>query len=223
MPEIGISMLRVLERLGHSVTYSPEQTCCGRLAFDSGKIDEARDRARRQLALFADASAIVTPSPACAAMMRHEYAGLLAGSGDPHEIAQITGRIHEFSHLLVEVLGVDDVGARYAETVAIQECCNTRRSGARPDSMRRLLSRVRGLRIVEEPRQDCCGFGGPFALAFPELSASMGGLRADSFVRASASCFVSNDPGCLLQMRGILGRRAKPIRGVHIAEVLATV
>jgi L-lactate dehydrogenase complex protein LldE len=223
MPEVGISKVRVLERLGHTVTFNAAQTCCGRPAFDSGLIADARAIARRNLAIFADAEYIVTPSASCAAMMKREYPTMLSDPAESHEARLIVERASEFGHFLVHTLKVEDVGARYPESVAIQECCNTGRAGATPGEMRRLLSKVTGLTIVDEPVRDCCGFGGPFSLQFPGLSTAMGTLRADSVIKAAARCYVSNDPGCLLQLRGIMGRRAKPIRGLHLAEVLAAV
>lgn len=222
MPEIGISMARVLERLGHTVTYDHRQTCCGRPAFDSGRLADAAEIARRQLGIFADAEAIVTPSVSCAAMMRREYPALITGDEEVREARQITERVYEFGHFLVNRLHVEDVGARFQGTAAIQECCNTRRSGGSSGEMRRLLAKVTGLQIVDEPEQGCCGFGGPFAVQFPLLSSSMGMIRADSVLKCAAQYYVSNDPACLMQMRGIMGRRAKPVRGLHLAEVLAS-
>lgn len=221
MPEIGISMARVLERLGHTVTYEHRQTCCGRPAFDSGRLVEASEIARRQLGLFADAEVIVTPSVSCASMMRREYPGLITGDEAVREARMITERVYEFGHFLVNRLRVEDVGAKFHGTVAIQECCNTRRAGGSTGDMRRLLSKVGGLQIVDEPEQACCGFGGPFSMQYPLLSSSMGQLRTDSVLKAGAQYYVSNDPACLMQMRGIMGRRAKPVRGLHLAEVLA--
>ncbi len=222
MPEIGICMARVLERLGHTVTYDSQQTCCGRPAFDSGRLVEAAAIARRQLGIFADAEVIVTPSVSCAAMMRREYGTLITGDEAVREAHQITERVHEFGDFLVNRLHVEEVGARFQGTVAVQECCNTRRSGGAPGDMRRLLSKVAGLRIVDEPDSGCCGFGGPFSMQFPLLSSSMGMMRTDSVLKSAAQYYVSNDPACLLQMRGIMGRRAKPVRGLHLAEVLAS-
>lgn len=223
MPEIGISMLRVLERLGHSVTYNPAQTCCGLPALDVGCRREAADTARRQLGVYGDAEAIVSPSAACAAMMNREYPELFIGTPEEKDARSVATRTHEFSHFLVGVLGVCEVGARYEDVVTVQDCCKSRRAGCAPDEIRKLLAKVRGLRVVEQAEEGCCGFGGPFALAYPALSSAMGEARSDGIFRAGARAFVTNDPACLLQLRGIMGRRAHPIRGVHIAEVLASV
>lgn len=222
MPEIGIAMIRVLERLGHTVSYNPAQTCCGLPALDVGRRAEAAETARRQLGVFGDADAIVSPSAACAAMMNHEYPDLFCGDASEKEARAVAVKTYEFSHFLVGVLGVTDVGARYESVVTVQECCKNRRAGCVPGEVRRLLERVRGLRIVNQPEEGCCGFGGPFAVAYPELSSSMGDMRADSIFKAGAQAFVTNDPSCLLQMRGIMGRKSKSVRGVHIAEVLSS-
>ncbi len=223
MPEIGVSVLRVLERLGHNVTYNPEQTCCGLPPMDAGDRKGAAEMAARQLGVYGDAEAIVSPSAACAAMMRKEYPELFAGTPQEAVANGVAARTYEFTHFLVGVLGVTDVGARYEETVTLQESCRSRRAGCSPDETRRLLGKVRGIKIVETREEGCCGFGGPFALAYPALSSAMGEARSEIIFRTGARAFVTNDPGCLLQMRGIMGRHAKPLRGVHIAEVLASV
>jgi L-lactate dehydrogenase complex protein LldE len=223
MPEIGVSMLRVLERLGHTITYNPAQTCCGLPALDLGCRAEASDTAKRQLGVYGDAEAIVSPSAACTAMMNREYPELFAGMPEEKDARALAVRTHEFSHFLVGVLGVTDVGAHYEGVVTVQDCCKNRRAGCAPGEVRKLLAKVRGLKIVEQAEEGCCGFGGPFCLAYPALSSAMGEARTDVIFRAGAEAVVTNDPACLIQLRGIMGRRAHPIRGIHIAEVLASV
>lgn len=222
MPEIGIAMLRVLERLGHTVSYNPAQTCCGQPALEMGRRGEATKTARRQLGVFGDAEAIVSPSACCAAMMNHEYPDLFCGDPQEKEAREVALRTYEFSHFLVGVLGITDVGARYEGVVSVQECCKNRRAGCAPGELRQLLERVRGLRVVDQADSGCCGFGGPFAMAYPKLSSSMGEIRTDAIYKTGAHAFVTNDPSCLLQLRGIMGRKSKPLRGVHIAEVLSS-
>ncbi len=216
-------MLRVLERLGHQVSYNPEQTCCGLPPMDAGDRRSAIATAQRQLGVYGDADAIVSASASCAAMMRKEYPVLFAGTPSESAAMALSNRTHEFTHFLVGILGVTDVGARYEDTVIVQDGCKSRRCGCVAGESRQLLARVRGLKVVEAREEGCCGFGGPFSLTYPALSGAMGEARADILLHSGANTFVTNDPGCLMQLRGIMGRHAKPLRGVHIAEVLASV
>lgn len=223
MPEIGVAMLRVFERLGHSVSYNPAQTCCGLPHKDVGDLGKAMSTAERQLGVFDDADAVVSPSAACAAMMRKSYPELFAGGPQESRARSLAARTHEFTHFLVGELGVIDVGARFEGTAAVQDCCKNPQAGCGKADCRRLLSKVRGLKLLETGPGDCCGFGGSFSVTHPELSVSMGLACVEAFSRAGARVIVTNDPGCLLQLRGLMGRHAHPLQGVHIAEVLASV
>ncbi|HEY1205923.1 MAG: (Fe-S)-binding protein [Bryobacteraceae bacterium] len=216
-PQVGLAMATVLERLGYEVDFPEEQTCCGQPAFNTGYRDEARSVARHWLRVFRDAERIVVPSGSCASMIAHHYKELL---GD--ECEGIEGRVWEFSKFLTEVAQVEDVGARLDKAVAFHDSCHGLRELGIKEGPRRLLSRVRGLTLREmDTAEECCGFGGTFAVKFPEVSGGMARTKVDSIVRSGAEAVVGIDVSCLMQIRGALSRAGLPVETLHLAEVLA--
>ena len=214
-PRVGMAMAEVLERAGCEVEFREAQTCCGQPAFNSGYREEARAVADHFLKVFAGAEYIVVPSGSCAAMISHHYADLF----DHHEET----RVHEFSQFLTGVLGVDDVGARLDAVVTYHDSCHALRELKIKDAPRRLLANVRDLKLVEmEPAEECCGFGGTFAVKFAELSGAMARTKIEAIERTGAATVVSADPSCLMQIQGALTRAGSDIGTLHLAEVLAS-
>lgn len=227
-PEVGISMVRLLGRLGADVSFLPGQTCCGQPAFNSGYRADARVLAKRFIRVFSDAvendSYIVSPSGSCTTMVRVFYRELLRD--DPEALGaldSLEGRLFELSEFLTEVLGVEDVGAEYAGSVTYHDSCHALRELGVSDGPRRLIRAVRGVSFSEMEMCDvCCGFGGAFSVKYPEVSVSMLEEKLGSIAQTGADTLVSTDMGCLMQIGGAVKKRGLPIRVMHLAELLAS-
>lgn len=224
-PEAGIATVRLLERLGHTVEFAEAQTCCGQLHFNTGYQRDALALARRFVDVFRDAEVVVAPSASCVAMVRHFYPYLARQAGDAEldrELAAFVPRVYELSELLVGPLGLEDVGASLSARVAYHPTCHSLRSlcvGAGPV---RLLEAVRGLQLVDLPRADeCCGFGGTFAVKNPDTSSAILDDKIDAVVESGAEVVTAVDMSCLMQIRGALSRRRIDVHTRHLAEILA--
>lgn len=216
-------MVDVLTGLGHEVDYPEQQTCCGQPAFNCGYQGEARDVAEHFLTTFADAELIAVPSGSCATMVRVFYRELFQGSDREQEAARVGSRTFEFSELLVDKLGVTDVGATLSGRATFHDGCHGLRELGIKDAPRRLLSRVQGLELVEmSEAETCCGFGGTFSVKFPQISTAMAEVKSLSIEQTEADYVISNDPSCLMQIAGYLSRHNKRTRCLHLAEVLAS-
>lgn len=222
-PEIAAATARVLTRAGAEVDLPPGQTCCGQPLYKTGRHVEARDLARRFLDVFAAPDPVVAPSGSCVAMVR-AYPRLLAHDPDRAEQARaLAARTYELSQFLVDVLGVDDLGAELAATAAYHDSCQVSRALGVREQPRRLLAKVRGLTLAEPSRpESCCGFGGGFSLQFPEVSASLTAEKAADLVATGTQMVVCAEPSCLLNLRSHLDKNfpERGIRCLHLAEVL---
>lgn len=221
-PEVGEATVRVLERLGHRVRFPEAQTCCGQPAFNDGFPADAAALAARTIEIFADAAPVVVPSGSCATMIRHFYPGMLARGPYAEPARLLAARTFELSEFLVRVLGRTDVGARWPGRVTYHDSCHLLRELGIRDEPRRLLAAVADLELVEMPYSDhCCGFGGAFAVKFPEVSSAILEPKVERIIATGADAVVANDTGCLLQLAGGLRRRGSTIRTAHLAEILA--
>ncbi len=220
-PDVGIATVRLLRRLGVEVDFPPAQTCCGQPHFNSGYRDDARDLARHTIQAFAGADRVVTPSGSCAAMVKLEYPELFREDPVWHGRAEdLSRRTHELSDFLVNVMGLEDVGARFPGRVTYHMACHLRGLGLAQEP-ERLLRRVRELELVPLERADeCCGFGGSFSVRFPEISGAMVRDKVDRIERTGATAVVATDAGCLMNVAGHRHRRGSRIRAVHLAQVL---
>jgi L-lactate dehydrogenase complex protein LldE len=222
-PEVGVDTVRLLRRLGVTVDFPPGQTCCGLPLFNSGYHREAAAVAARTVRLLGAADHVVVPSGSCAWMVRKEYPVLLERHGGPVvEARALAARTRELSQFLVEVLAVTDVGATFPARVTYHDSCHLLRGLGESRAPRVLMEGVRGLELVELPGADqCCGFGGSFAVRLPQVSAAILDQKLASVEATGASCLVAGDTGCLMQMGGGLCRRRSPVRPLHLAQVLA--
>lgn len=221
-PQVGIHLVELLESLGHAVEYPENQTCCGQPAFNAGYHDEARVLAARFVDLFRHAEAVVTPSGSCAAMVKVFFKELLNAAPCAAAAAALADRTWEAASFLVDKLGVGDVGARFPHRVTCHDGCHGLRELGVRAAARTLLSHVRGLQLVEMTERDsCCGFGGTFAVKFPQISTAMAEIKCRSIEESGAEVVVSSDPSCLMQIQGLLQRGRRPIRCMHLLEVLA--
>lgn len=221
-PRVGLASAKVLKRLGHEVEFRSAQTCCGQPSFNSGQWDMAREAALRAIEVFKGAEVVVGPSGSCVAMIRQFYPELLKDTPHAAAAADLAGRTYEFSEFIVRKLGLDDVGATFARKVTYHDGCHALRELRLKEEPRRLLRAVKGLELIETEEGDtCCGFGGLFSAKFPMISTAMVQVKGGALARTGADFVVSSDPSCLLQIGGWLSREGKPIRPLHIAEVLA--
>ena len=225
-PETGKAVVTVLERLGHQVEFREAQTCCGQMHFNTGYPADALTLMRRMLEVFRGSGLICVPSASCVAMMRDHYPKLAASAGDARleaEVEDFLGRVFEFSELLVDKLGVTDVGASFPHTVTLHTSCHSLRSLHLTDQPARLLAAVRGLHFVALPHNDeCCGFGGTFAVKNADVSTAMGNDKVANIAATNADVCVAGDNSCLMQIDGLLRRRDAPVRCMHLAEILAS-
>ncbi|MEX2606886.1 MAG: (Fe-S)-binding protein, partial [Kiritimatiellia bacterium] len=204
-PEIGFAVVEVLERLGHQVDVPPGQTCCGQPAMNNGYEDETRTVARHILNVFADSEAVVIPSGSCGATIKHFYPELFAGRPEEAQAKALAAKTWEFSEFLVDVLKLEDVGARFPHKVTWHDGCHGLRELHIQQQPRTLLAHVRDLELVEmKEAKSCCGFGGTFAIKFPQISTAMTQVKTGSAEETGAEYIVSNDPSCMLQIQGYL-------------------
>ncbi len=221
-PNVGISMVRILERLGHRVLCPEAVACCGQPAFNSGYWDESRAVAVNVLHQLKEAEVVVIASGSCGAMLKKFYPELFAGTGHAATAQALAGRCYEFSDFLVNRLGVTDLGARFPARVTFHDGCHGLRELGIKQPPRLLLSRVRDLRLVEmSEAETCCGFGGAFAVKFPMISTAMGEVKNASAIGTGAEYIVSNDSSCLMHLQGLLGRQGTRLKTIHLAEILA--
>jgi L-lactate dehydrogenase complex protein LldE len=220
-PDVGVATVRLLRRLGVAVDFPEAQTCCGQPHFNSGYHGEARELARHLIQVFDNGRTVVVPSGSCAAMVKLEYPELFHDDPTWHRRAlDLAGRTHELSDFLVHVLGVEDVGARFEGRVTYHMACHLRGLGLLTEP-ERLLRRVRGLEYVPLERADeCCGFGGSFAVRYPGISGAMVQDKATWIEKAGVRAVVATDAGCLMNIVGCLRRRGSAVRALHLAEVL---
>jgi L-lactate dehydrogenase complex protein LldE len=224
-PRTGQSVVRVLERLGHTVHFPREQTCCGQMHFNTGYRQEAYPLAKRWVEIFADAQAVCVPSSSCVAMMREYYPALARENGDTSMQAALEAllpRVYEFSELLVDCLGVCDVGAYFPHRVTYHASCHGLRSLHLGDKPLQLLRAVRGLELVPlENLEQCCGFGGTFAIKNADVSAAMLTDKMRAVLNTRAEVCTACDNSCLMHLQGMLHRQFAGVRTLHLAEILA--
>jgi L-lactate dehydrogenase complex protein LldE len=224
-PEAGKAVVTLLRRLGVEVDFPLQQTCCGQPMVNTGYLDEAVPVLRNFVDAFGGYDAVVTPSGSCAGSVRHQHAILARRSGDQALVEaarETSSRTYELSEFLVDVLGVTDVGAYFPHTVTYHPTCHSLRLLGVGDRPRRLLEAVRGLRLVDlQAAEECCGFGGTFAVKNAETSVAMGSDKARHVRDTGAEVLVAGDSSCLMHIGGVLSRQRAGVRAMHLAEVLA--
>lgn len=225
-PSTGQAVVRLLRRLGVEVEFPQAQTCCGQPMVNTGYLDEAVPVLRTFVDAFAGYDAVVAPSGSCAGSARHQHSIVAGRSGDEalqEAVAKIAPNVYELSEFLVDVLGVIDVGAYYPHRVTYHPTCHSLRMLGVGDRPQRLLEAVRGIRLVDLPGADqCCGFGGTFAVKNADTSIAMGADKARHIRDTGAEIVVAGDNSCLTHIGGVLSRQRSGVRTVHLAEILAS-
>lgn len=224
-PNVGVATVAVLRRAGCEVVFDERQTCCGQPAFNSGYRKEARKFAERFIGIFeeTDADAIVSPSGSCTAMVRHFYELFPDDENWRIRAEKIAAKTHEFSSFLVNVLKIETVGAQFKGKLTWHDACHGLRDLNIKSEPRRLLKNVAETELIEMENADvCCGFGGTFAVKFPEISAAILDNKIEAIEKSGADAVVSCDASCLMQIGGRLSRTGSKIKPMHIAEILAS-
>ena len=225
-PRTGQAVVRVLERLGHEVEFPLEQTCCGQMHANSGYQLEAVPLVRRFVRVFGEHEAIVCPSGSCTAMVAEQYSRLAELAGDQglaREVQQLTGRVHEFASFLTGVLGLEDVGAYFPHRVTYHPTCHSLRALRVGDAPLRLLGAVRELELTElSEGQECCGFGGTFAVKNADVSTAMLADKLEHVLATRAEVCTALDNSCLMHIGGGLSKLQAGVRTMHLAEILAS-
>ncbi|MGN7456952.1 (Fe-S)-binding protein [Paenibacillus pasadenensis] len=220
-PRVGEAMARILARQGVKLDFPKVQTCCGQPAYNSGYWDEARKTARTILAAFRDSDFVVSPSGSCTYMVHH-YEELFKDEPEAlREARELRSKTYEFTQFLVQVLGVTDIGARFPHKVTYHPSCHGSRLLGVKEEPLELLRGVDGLQLVPLPfAEDCCGFGGTFAVKMADISGAMVTEKADHVKETEAEVLVGLDMACLMNIAGNLRRRGEPVRVLHLAELL---
>lgn len=224
-PETGKAVVRVLERLGHTVEFPAGQTCCGQMHWNTGYQAEALPLLERFVDQFQGAEAVVCPSTSCVGMMRDHYPMMAEQIGDAKliaAVAELVPKVFEFSEFLTRRLGLEDVGAYYPHRVTYHASCHGLRNLALGDGPMRLLKAVRGIDLVEiAGLEQCCGFGGTFAVKNAEVSSAMLAEKTTAILNTKAEACTACDNSCLMHIQGALHRQRTGVKTLHLAEILA--
>ncbi|WP_328811340.1 (Fe-S)-binding protein [Rhodococcus sp. NBC_00294] len=227
-PESAKATVSLLERLGHTVVFPSDQTCCGQMHVNTGYLKEAAPLVRHHVEVFEKSlwDVAVAPSGSCVGSVRHQHAMVARRAGDEDlatRAEDIAGRTYELSELLVDVLGVTDVGAYYPHRVTYHPTCHSLRMLRVGDKPLELLRNVRGMTLVELPQaESCCGFGGTFALKNSETSTAMLSDKMANVLSTGAEVCSAGDSSCLMHIGGGLSRLRTGVKTVHLAEILAS-
>ncbi len=238
-PQTGRAVVTVLERLGHEVDFIESQTCCGQMHLNAGYRPEGLALARKVMNSFERADVIVVPSGSCTSTMRHLWSDVATDEHDENlvrDAGQFAPKVFEFTELLVDVLGVTDVGATFERRVTYHPTCHSLRSIRVGDRPLQLLRQVKGIELVELPEFDsCCGFGGLFAVKNADTSAAMGYDKIANVVASGAEVLCASDNSCLTHIATLAAKSAQNSRSArsatslastfevkHIAEILAS-
>jgi len=224
-PQTGRALVALLERLGHTVDFPLDQTCCGQMHYNTGYQREAVPLVRRFVEVFAEAEVVISPSASCVGMVRDLYPKAAELAGDPglaRAVEALAPRVLELSEFLVNRLGVVDVGAYFPHRVTYHPTCHSLRMLKVGDAPLRLLRAVRGIDLVELPRADeCCGFGGTFAVKNADTSMAMLGDKLHCVLDTRAEFCAAADNSCLMHIGGALHRQRAGVGAIHLAEILA--
>ncbi|RYU80502.1 (Fe-S)-binding protein [Hymenobacter persicinus] len=225
-PNTAMNMVKVLEKLGCAVHYNGNQTCCGQPAYNAGYKAESCEVATKFLNDFPSAEGryIVSPSASCVGMVRNSYAELFEGSPDQGRYHGVQRRIFEMTEFIVDVLGVPSIpGARLSGKYTYHDSCSALRECGIREAPRQLLDAVQGLERLEMAENEtCCGFGGTFAVKFEAISVAMAEQKVEHALATGADYLISTDTSCLMHLDAYIRREKKPIKTLHVADVLAS-
>lgn len=216
-------MIKVLEKAGCTVHYNTNQTCCGQPAFNAGFWGEAKEVCRKFIKDFSGSEYVIAPSASCAGFVKNYYAKMFEDTSSLNEVRSLGERIKEFSEFMINILGVDDVGATFNGKATYHDSCAALRECKIKTEPRKLLSKVKGLELTEmNDVETCCGFGGSFAVKFEPISIAMGEQKITNASNTGAQYIISTDISCLMHIDGCIKHKKEDMQVLHLADVLAS-
>ena len=222
-PSVGFAAVKLLEQAGCEVAVPREQTCCGQPAYNSGDRADATGIARRTIPVLQPFDYVVAPSGSCAGMIRKHWPALFENDQKMSKLAiSVAEKTWELTSFLTDVCGMTSVDAAYDGVAAYHDSCSGLRELGVREQPRKLLESVRGLTVKDLAHpEECCGFGGTFAVKYPDISGRMVSDKAEDIETTGADTLLAGDLGCLMNMAGKLKRRGSAIKVRHVAELLA--
>jgi len=222
-PQTAMNMVKVLEKACCDVSYNTNQTCCGQPAFNAGFLENAKAVAAKFIKDFEGLDYIVAPSASCVGFIRNYYSDLFENSSQHNQVKNLAERTFEFTEFLTQILQIDNYGAELNVRATYHDSCAALRECKIKDAPKRLLSKVKGLELIEMAESEtCCGFGGTFSVKFPEISLSMADQKIENVINTGATHIISTNLSCLMHLEGIIKKKSIPLTTLHIADVLAT-
>lgn len=222
-PSVAFNMVKVLEKAGCTVYYNSNQTCCGQPAFNAGFWGEARDVCQKFIDDFSNEGYIVAPSASCIGFLRNYYKKIFEDTRYTEQVEMIAKKAFEFSEFMIQVLNVDDVGAVFEGKITYHDSCAALRECHLKKEPRQLLSKVKGLELIEmNDTETCCGFGGTFAVKYEAISTAMADQKIINAESTGAEYVVSTDMSCLMHIDGCIKQQNKNLKVLHLADVLAS-
>ncbi len=223
-PETALNMIKVLEKIGCTVNYNEEQTCCGQPAYNAGFWNESKsvcEKLARELGK--NDHTVVSPSASCTGFIRNYYPKIFDNSSLHNDVKDLRGRTYEFSEFIVNVLKVDNLGAYLPLKATYHDSCAALRECHIREEPRKLLMNVSGLELIEMvDTETCCGFGGTFAIKYEPISISMADQKVTNALQSGASVIISTDLSCLMHLNGYIREKGLSMKTMHIADVLAS-
>lgn len=222
-PESAFNMVRVLEKAGCNVQYNKNQTCCGQPAYNAGFREEAKDVCLKFLDDFGGPEYVVAPSASCVGFVRNYYLTLFDNSSYHNQVRELQKRTYEFSEFLVKVLKMENFGAKLEGKATYHDSCAGLRECRIKEEPRKLLSKVKGLQLLEmNDVETCCGFGGSFAVKFESISTAMADQKVTNAMQTGADYIISTDLSCLMHLDGYIQYKQLPLKTMHLADVLVS-
>jgi L-lactate dehydrogenase complex protein LldE len=222
-PQTAFNMVKVLEKLGCDVEYNAKQTCCGQPAFNAGFWDVSKDVCSKFIEDFSGSEYIVAPSASCTGFVRNYYSKLFENSSYHNDVKALQSRTYELSEFMIKVLNIDNVGASFPAIATYHDSCAGLRECKIKQEPRRLLSKVKGLQLVEmNDVETCCGFGGTFAVKFEAISIGMADQKSHNAADTGAEYIISTDLSCLMHIDGYIRKNGLQLKTIHLADVLAS-
>jgi L-lactate dehydrogenase complex protein LldE len=222
-PQTGMNMVKILEKLGVDVHYNGNQTCCGQMTFNSGFWDEAKEIGAKFIRDFPNDRPVISPSASCSGMIKNYYPWLFHNTALHYEYKQLKKNMVEFTDFLVNVLKMDEIGAEFNHVVTYHDSCAALREYGIREEPRALLSKVRGLTLIEMKNNDvCCGFGGTFSVKFEPISTAMAEQKVKHALETGAEYIVSTDSSCLMHQQAYIDKHQLQMKTIHIIDVLAS-
>ena len=221
-PEVGMNTVKILEKVGCEVVYNDNQTCCGQPAFNAGFMKESKSVCTKFLKDFSGDEIIVAPSGSCVGFIRSNMDALFGDGLHKEDATRIKNNIYELTEFLLDVKKVDDLGASFDAKATYHDACGALRECGIKEGPRRLLSKVKGLELIENKESEtCCGFGGTFAIKYEPISIGMAQTKVQSALETEAEYMISTDVSCLMHLEGYINKQDVKLKTMHIADVLS--